>query len=126
MDTQINAVSSPDLSHAAIRNPVSPQVRDSFLGSGRILDLFDSEILNDAEPVPAEDERPASATQSVKGSGIRFADLTADMPEDLLNLIVDRVMRRMSAEIIREVAWEVVPELSESIIRRTIEEQKGS
>jgi hypothetical protein len=33
-------------------------------------------------------------------------------------------MKRMSAEIIREVAWEVVPELSESIIRQTIEEQK--
>jgi hypothetical protein len=29
----------------------------------------------------------------------------------------------MSAEAIREVAWEVVPEISESIIRRAMEEQ---
>jgi hypothetical protein len=32
-------------------------------------------------------------------------------------------MQRISADVIREVAWEVVPELSENIIRRTIEEQ---
>jgi CheY-like chemotaxis protein len=126
MDTQINAVSSPELNYAAVRNPVSPQVKDSFLGSGRILDLFDGEVLNVAEPSQAEAEHPPAATKSVQSSGGRFADLATDMPEDLLNLIVDRVMRRMSAEIIREVAWEVVPELSESIIRRTIEEQKGS
>jgi hypothetical protein len=30
----------------------------------------------------------------------------------------------MSSDVVREVAWEVVPELSEVIIRRTIEEQK--
>ena len=46
--------------------------------------------------------------------------------ESTLNRIVDTVMRRMSAEAIREVAWEVVPELSESIIRRTMEEQNKS
>ena len=45
------------------------------------------------------------------------------LSEDTINTIVDRVMKRMSAEIIREVAWEVVPELSENVIRRTIEEQ---
>ena len=40
------------------------------------------------------------------------------------NSIEDTVLRRMSADVIREVAWEVVPELSESIIRRTIEDQE--
>jgi hypothetical protein len=39
---------------------------------------------------------------------------------------VERVVQRVSSEAIREIAWEVVPELSEMIIRRTIEEQKES
>jgi len=36
------------------------------------------------------------------------------------------VVRQMSADVIREVAWEVVPELSERIIRSTIRERQES
>ena len=116
MNTQISAV----------KNLISPRVMDSFLGSDRILDLFDSEVLGAADTLRAGNERPIPATQSIKSSGAKPADLRADISEDQLNLIVNKVIQRMSAEIIREVAWEVVPELSESIIRRTIEEQKRS
>jgi len=110
-----------------LRSLVSPDVCDSFLGSNRILDLFDSDQLSAAK---------ASMTASVRRSEIQALQNapTAESPatldvmfsENTLNGIVETVIRRMSAEAIREVAWEVVPEISESIIRRTMEEQSKS
>jgi CheY-like chemotaxis protein len=106
---------------------VSPRVWRSFLGSDRILDLFDSETLEAADaglkesaPAPARQEAvtsPDAMIPSVAGSVIS---------DDVLDAIVDRVVKRMSEEVVREVAWEVVPELSEVIIRRTLEERSKS
>lgn len=48
----------------------------------------------------------------------------AVMSEDLLNQLADkvaeRVMRKFERDTIREIAWEVIPELSEAIIKRRI------
>lgn len=81
---------------------ISGSVMESFLGKDRILDIIDPEAV-----------APATVVSSV-----------STLSDEQINLIVDRVIRKMSADAIREVAWEVVPELSESIIRSTLREQK--
>ena len=127
MDRQNLVPSSPEFLQPGLRGGLNRQVWDSFLGSDRILDLFDAEILKEAEAVRAVMDSPAT-TQAAK----RVPRMASSTPiaetisEDTINLIVDRVMARMSAEVIREVAWEVVPEMSENIIRRTIEGQNKS
>ena len=109
-----------------LRNLVSPEVRDSFLGSNRILDLFDSDQLSAAKAaMTASVRRSELEAQHAPSAGFP-ATLDVMFSENTLNGIVDTVIRRMSAEAIREVAWEIVPELSESIIRRTMEEQNKS
>jgi CheY-like chemotaxis protein len=103
---------------------VDATVRDSFLGSSRILDLFDNDQLSAVRAAMTASVhrselnalKNAPSTDSATTFNVMFS-------ENTLNKIVDAVMRRMSAEAIREVAWEVVPELSESIIRHTMEEQ---
>jgi len=101
------------------RSPVGNRSWDSFLGSGRVLDLFDSEVFCVAE------KRAAQAVQRI-ASQIPTSNPTAQpesrVSEAMLEDIVRRVIRRMSADVVREIAWEVVPELSEVIIRRTLEE----
>jgi CheY-like chemotaxis protein len=95
--------------------PVEFRVRESFLGPDRILELFDEGTLASAE---AFQRRKGDA-----GETIPAAAGGADHPsEDFVNLVVDRVVRQLSQDVIREVAWEVVPELSEVLIRRFIEE----
>lgn len=79
---------------------VSDDAVTSFLGENRILEIFNP------------------------GAAIKSPVKTSSLSEDALNLIVDKVVRKMSPDVIREVAWEVVPELSESIIRKTLKEQK--
>ncbi len=104
---------------------VAGDVSDSFLGAGRILDLFDGDELRAAAAARAAQARAAEMRQVEAAVRARAAgEPVSAISEKTLNSIVDTVLRRMSAEVIREVAWEVVPELSESIIRRTIEEQE--
>jgi CheY-like chemotaxis protein len=101
---------------------VNSRVRDSFIGSGRILELFNPEILAQAElSLKQSDIISGKIAESTPAAAPK--DLTSD---DFVNSVVDKVVRRMSPDIIREVAWEVVPELSEVLIRRVIEEQRNS
>ena len=100
---------------------------NSFTGPGRILDLLDVEDRPWAGAAPEAARETVSGGSAPKAEGRRGQDAgSAPIPEDVLDAIVDRVVRRMSADVVREVAWEVVPELSEIIIRRTLEEQKKS
>jgi len=110
-------VPAPDASAQIMSNSkvkgVAPRVLDSFLGADRILELFEPETLALAEAWRAG-KITAGTTAIVEPK---------DQPsEDFLNLVVDRVVRQLSQEVIREVAWEVVPDLSEVLIRRYIEE----
>jgi CheY-like chemotaxis protein len=87
---------------------VAAAARSSFLGENRVLDVFASNM----------------TIKSAEKSENAQTALGANIPEDTLNLIVDKVIRKMSPEVIREVAWEVVPELSETIIRQTIKDRE--
>lgn len=114
------------------RGLVSSRALESFLGSNRILDLFGPDIpaAGAAAGAPLEaapEGRALSALLLSAGSLPPQEALPAvKISEQVLNTIVDKVVRRMSVDVIREVAWEVVPDLSEVIIRRTIEEHRKS
>jgi CheY-like chemotaxis protein len=117
--SQASEPSMQKSSYSSSKGSVSARVRESYLGSDCILELFDQENLNAAKSGSSPHAYPAiqAATSFAPG----------DQPsEDFLNLIVDRVVRRMSSDVIREVAWEVVPELSEVLIRRSLEERNKS
>jgi CheY-like chemotaxis protein len=106
--------SIPRINPSTARGLVSQAALASFLGDNPILDILDPAIA------------PAGAGTATTPT-TRKADLPVSAPalsEDTLNLIVDRVVSKMSPEVIREVAWEVVPELSETIIRETIKEKQ--
>jgi CheY-like chemotaxis protein len=123
MDMQTNAASSPESHEITGKIALHPQVWDSYLGSGRILDLFDLETIRQAESISARRGRSKARSDAVGSLDSRTPTSSyGELSDDALNLIVDRVIKRMSADVIREVAWEVVPELSENIIRRTLEE----
>jgi len=128
---------------------VTDRTRESFLGAGRILDVFDFPIPQpaavrtgsvvetplveataapEAVPEPEEEAAPAAASQVIPFPGTRPGGAQESAPaalsEDVIDQIVEKVVRRMSQDIVREIAWEVVPELSESMIRQFLNELK--
>ncbi len=103
-------------SYLSTRALVSPAAWDSFVGDARILDLFDPELL----------AASASAENALLDVVQTASEPEVHLSENSLNLIVDKVVRKISTDVIREVAWEVVPELSETIIRDTLQQRQKS
>jgi CheY-like chemotaxis protein len=105
--------------HLSVRGDIDPHIWDSFVGSERVLDLFDAPSISKLRPAKTDVSKTLGGAKASLPKG-------GQISEDFLESVADRVVRRMSSDIIREVAWEVVPELSEDIIRRTIKEQNKS
>lgn len=121
------ALQAPALNPSSAGRLVDRRVWESFVGSNQVLELFDSgtlaavRVLSRLQGYPAADQ-----TSKANANAKTPVTISDQFSEDFLNLIVERVVRRMSPDAIREVAWEVVPELSEAIIRRSIEERNKS
>ncbi len=106
---------------------VESRIWDSFLGSARVLEMFDADVLASIQGGSAAKNRPwdINASSVMRGAGTPAPE-GEQFSGAFLDKIVDRVVQRMSSEVIREVAWEVVPELSEDIIRQTIKQTDKS
>lgn len=74
-----------------------------------------------------ETPQPVShpARQVIPFPGPKSSDVQAaavELPDEIIDAIAQRVMRQMSPEVIREVAWEVIPDLAEILIRQYLDE----
>ena len=102
------------LHHLNTRGLVAPAAWDSFLGETRILDIFGQEAL--VARLKTQDNA-LFAVQTAPRTELQLS-------EDSLHFIIEKVVRRMSVDVVREIAGEVVPELSESIIRDAMQQRK--
>jgi CheY-like chemotaxis protein len=68
---------------------------------------------------PAEGRAPGPMDpQKPVGSGGERADLS----EDALDRLADLVVKKMTDRVVREIAWEILPGVAESIVRQRIKE----
>jgi len=69
----------------------------------------------------------ASQTQDVNQGTIFTPNPagTMQLPEAVIEEIVNRVIQRLSTNAIQEIAWEVVPEMAELLIRKQLSQQKS-
>jgi CheY-like chemotaxis protein len=63
---------------------------------------------------------PATASPEVSQAASAASSLSPEMMDEL----VRRVVAQMSEKVVREVAWEVVPDLAERLIKQRLEEEK--
>ena len=118
---------------APVRAFVEPQVREavaaanysSFAETQEI--PYASEVQEapviESEPEfePAPISQPASVSESVPSAAP--ASITADqLSPEMIDAIARRVVEMMSDKVVREIAWEVVPDLAELLIKRQLEE----
>ncbi len=137
---------------------VSARTRESFLGSGSILDVFGPALAQSQPvrpslvetpppgpqveatvaaalelPAPPPEQvvremtqaAPHAARQVIPFPGPKSNDVQAaavELPDEIIDAIAQRVIRQMSPDVVREVAWEVVPDLAEIIIRQYLDE----
>jgi CheY-like chemotaxis protein len=107
-------------------------------------------ILPDAEPVPQSTAEPATqpaasaaapaAPPVARSSGDEADDLlglatifkeeapsgqlSRFMTEDELDRIADRVLQKLSAQVIENIAWEILPDITEKVVREELKRVK--
>ena len=66
-----------------------------------------------AEEAPLRSPSPMASSSSMSGAA-------GDLSEDQLNRIARRVVELMSEQVVRNIAWEVVPDVAEMIVKERI------
>ena len=139
LDEEPGEVSEPAYAAQPVRAFVEPQVKEAVAAAGAYESSYQPEVHSpfadtqelpyaaamddvsvvqpEPEPMMAEPEPVATATASVPVSGDQLS------PE-MIDAIARRVVEMMSDKVVREIAWEVVPDLAELLIKEQLEKTK--
>jgi len=75
---------------------------------------------------PAHTGSAGDSSQTFSNAPASGAPLTAhNLSPELIDAIARRVVEMMSDKVVREVAWDVVPDLAELLIKRQLEEKES-
>jgi len=93
------------------------------------IQLDDTSVTTPEVMSATEKPEPASAIDEVVNAAMHQDQAPAPSTAEALSaqqidVIARRVMDQMSDKVVREIAWEVVPELSELLIKKKLAEQK--
>lgn len=80
-------------------------------------------ITQGAPSFPPESSRSRETTRSLKVQPVETAG-TQFVSESDIDAIVERVIKRLSDQVVREVAWEVVPDMAEILIKEQLKAQQ--
>jgi CheY-like chemotaxis protein len=105
----------------AYESPYQPDVHPSFADTQEVpyaSEVHDVAVVKpEPEPIIAEPARAAVTPAT---------SLSADqLSPEMIDAIARRVVEMMSDKVVREVAWEVVPDLAELLIKRQLEERQA-
>lgn len=131
----------PQLRLAMATYLASAKTKESFLGAQRILEVFGRLLLQTQElaaAARAAQQKAAAQSVVVPAPSAAAAALTdpaepppeipasmgdkLELSDEALDAIARRLVQRLSNDVIREIAWEVVPELAEILIRQWLKE----
>lgn len=86
---------------------------------------LDSEDEEEAEPTIEEKNTtsPVQTTAFVSTAGSNDVINSSQISPELIDAIVQKVLERLSEKAIKEVAWEVVPQMTELIVKKMAEER---
>jgi hypothetical protein len=67
---------------------------------------------------------PAGHAVGEARAGVEGAPRAGQLSPEDVDAIARRVVELMSDKVVREIAWEVVPELAELLVKRRLDEEK--
>lgn len=107
--------------------PVPAVVEGEFTDGSVEGDLPKAPAVAEAPQAPASQGEPSTEGYSVVEGHTRVEEpMRADqLSPEMIDAIARRVVEMMSDKVVREIAWEVVPDLAELLIRQKLEEDKN-
>ena len=136
-------VAQPAYEAAPMRAFVEPQVKEAVAAVGSYEPAYQPEVHSsfaDTQEVPYAPEvhdfavvepepEPVSVEPSPVAAPVAAApspSLTTDqLSPEMIDAIARRAVELMSDKVIREIAWEVVPDLAELLIKKQLEEKQA-
>lgn len=117
--TPMRAFVEPEVKEAAVTaSAYQPQVHPSFADTQEVPFAAVQDIaVVEPEPAVAEPEPVVAAV--APSASLSPGQLTPEM----IDVIARRVVEMMSDKVVREIAWEVVPDLAELLIKEQLEKQ---
>jgi CheY-like chemotaxis protein len=115
---------------APVRAFVEPQVREAAAAASYSPFAETQEVpyateVPDVAVIEPEPE-PELAPDPVVSSASSAASISPDqLSPEMIDAIARRVVEMMSDKVIREIAWEVVPDMAELLIKRQLEEKQS-
>ena len=127
---------TPSYEPARARAYVEPQVKEAVAAVGAYESTYQPEVHSsfaDTQEVPYASEMHDVAVVEPEPEPVYTApasapatSVTADqLSPEMIDAIARRAVELMSDKIIREIAWEVVPDLAELLIKRQLEEKES-
>jgi CheY-like chemotaxis protein len=99
------------------------------VGLGTLMPQATSETASDPETFAEERSDVMPSVMPIVSEPIKFSEgatqiFESAIPESVIEDIVNRVIQKLSTTAIQDIAWEVVPEMAELLIRKQIAQQK--
>ncbi len=82
----------------------------------------DAENAAPPSPAAAGDSSPRSAPSAAAAAGTGPGNGALNLTPEAIDLIAEKVVERLSDRVVREIAWEVIPQVAETLVRRRIKE----
>jgi CheY-like chemotaxis protein len=131
LDEEPSDVAEPAYAATPVRTFVEPQVKEAVASVGAYESTYQPEVHSafadtqeipyastvvepEPEPVIAEPEPVVATAPSISPDRLS--------PE-MIDAIARRVVEMMSDKVVREIAWEVVPDMAELLIKQQLEEK---
>lgn len=118
---------------APVRAFVEPQVKEAVAAAGYSPFAETQEIPYAAEahdvavvePEPEIEPAPAPQPASISSAPSAASISPDQLSPEMIDAIARRVVEMMSDKVVREIAWEVVPDMAELLIKRQLEERQA-
>jgi CheY-like chemotaxis protein len=129
-DVHSSFADTQDVSYSSPETPYASEARDVTDIEPYEAAAVPPELTPDPVPVFGETEFPVAGTSestpSYASSASTPVAFSADqLSPEMIDAIARRCVELMSDKVIREIAWEVVPDLAELLIKRQLEEKQA-
>lgn len=140
LDEDGSQVVTPAYEPAPMRAFVEPQVKEAVAAAGAyessyqpevhspFADMQEAPFASEVAEVAVAESEPEQEPVAMAVEPVAAAPAGTPTPGQLSPEMIDAIARRavelMSDKVIREIAWEVVPDLAELLIKRQLEEKQ--
>jgi CheY-like chemotaxis protein len=137
LDDEPGEVAAPAYAAAPMRTFVEPEVKETVVAASAYEPVYQPQVHSsfaDTQEVPFASAMPdvavieskpepfvAAEPEPVAASAASFTP--GQLTPEMIDVIARRVVEMMSDKVVREIAWEVVPDLAELLIKQQLERQ---